>query len=188
MASTTGSTFSINVRGQIADCTLPQLAGMDVACKYSYEVGPDWQVASGLEEGFSQLTGSETQDFVLNLPLDCTFKSTNPSGWPRLVIELIGPNYFGSDQPRGFCWIMIPPIPGTREIEAPIYLPKASSTIQSISHWFSGSSVNFADPKQIAQSTGRELVRVESVGKIRVNFKIISTNLLKFGYNVGKDL
>ena len=70
--------------------------------KYSYEVGPDWQIASGMEEGFSQLVGSETHDFSINLPLDCTFKATNPSGWPRLVIELIGPNFFGSDQPRGF--------------------------------------------------------------------------------------
>ena len=126
MTSTTGSTFSVAVRGQVASCSLPQLAGMDVACKereffrllrlyfllkektsktsekYSYEIGPDWQIASGMEEGFSQLVGSETHDFSINLPLDCTFKATNPSGWPRLVIELIGPNFFGSDQPRGF--------------------------------------------------------------------------------------
>ena len=102
MTSTTGSTFSVAVRGQIASCSLPQLAGMDVAVKYSYEIGPDWQVASGMEEGFSQMVCSNTQDFSLNLPLDCTFKATNPSGWPRLVIELIGPNFFGYDQPRGF--------------------------------------------------------------------------------------
>ena len=55
MTSVTGSAFSVAIRGQIANVTLPQLAGMDVACKYSYEVGPDWQVASGLEEGFSQV-------------------------------------------------------------------------------------------------------------------------------------
>ena len=69
-----------------------------------------------------------------------------------------------------------------------------------LSHWFSGTSVNFADPKQIARANGRELVRVETVsithvilnylfakvGKIRVQFQIITTNMLKFGYNVGK--
>ena len=33
MTSTTGSTFSVAVRGQVASCSLPQLAGMDVACK-----------------------------------------------------------------------------------------------------------------------------------------------------------
>ena len=55
MTSVTGSAFSVAIRGQIANVTLPQLAGMDIACKYSYEVGPDWQVASGLEEGFSQV-------------------------------------------------------------------------------------------------------------------------------------
>ena len=29
--------------------------GMEVAVKYSYVVGPDWQVAAGLQEGFSQV-------------------------------------------------------------------------------------------------------------------------------------
>ena len=100
--------------------------GMEVAVKYSYVVGPDWQVAAGLQEGFSQvlqltvqiskfynfsvacfliffqLVFSGNSEFVLNLPLDCTFRSTNPHGWPRLVIELVGPNNFGQDQPRGF--------------------------------------------------------------------------------------
>ena len=68
MTSVTGSAFSVAIRGQIANVTLPQLAGMDVACKYSYEVGPDWQVASGLEEGFSQ---------VIIRSLFCIFKFTN---------------------------------------------------------------------------------------------------------------
>jgi len=185
MTSTTGSTFSLAVRGQVASASLPQLAGMDVAVKYAYELGPDWQVASGMEEGFSQLVGSATHDFALNLPLDCTFKSTNPSGWPRLVMELIGPNFFGSDQPRGFCWAMVPPIAGSHTVETSVYVPKASSNIQSLSHWFAGTHVNFADPKQIARANGRELVRVESVGTIKVNFQITSTNLLKFGYSVG---
>ena len=32
--------------------------GMEVAVKYSYVVGPDWQVAAGLQEGFSQVYSS----------------------------------------------------------------------------------------------------------------------------------
>jgi hypothetical protein len=28
---------------------------MDLMCKYSYELGSDWVVAAGLEEGFSQV-------------------------------------------------------------------------------------------------------------------------------------
>ncbi len=84
-------------------------------CKYSYEIGSDWVVAAGLEEGFSQVKvdnkteakkvkrcTSGTEEFVFNLPMDCTFKSTNPSGWPRIVIELIGQDNFNQDQPRGF--------------------------------------------------------------------------------------
>lgn len=81
---------------------------------------------------------------------------------------------------------MVPPIAGSHSVEAAIYLPKASSKIQSIryglknisftydtfifSHWFSGTSVNFADPKQIARANGRELVRVETVSIVLNEF------------------
>jgi len=186
MASVAGSSFSVSVRGHVSHCNIPQLQGMEVACKYSYEIGADWQVAAGLEDGFSQLTASSSTEFVLNLPLDCTFKSTNPSGWPRLVVELVGPNNWGQDHPRGFGWVMVPPIPGSRKVTVPLYLPRASSQLQALSHWFSGSSVNFTDPKHIARPIGRELTRVETVGSLQIQFDITTTNLSKFGYDVGK--
>jgi B9 domain-containing protein 1 len=80
--------------------------------------------------------------------MDCTFKSTNPSGWPRIVIELIGQDNFNQDQPRGFwfinhkkeyfftvsnfSWALVPPIPGSRKIKTAIYLPQASSKMQAL--------------------------------------------------------
>ena len=96
---------------------------------------------------------------------------------------------------------MVPPMAGSHTIETSVYVPKASSKIQSLrwvfknflhfqsiklSHWFAGTHVNFADPKQISRANGRELVRVESVGKLKVNFQITSTNMLKFGYTTGQ--
>ena len=55
MSKIAGSSFSISVRGHISHAELPMLRGMDLMCKYSYEIGSDWVVAAGLEEGFSQV-------------------------------------------------------------------------------------------------------------------------------------
>ena len=55
MSKIAGSSFSISVRGHISHAELPMLRGMDLMCKYSYELGSDWVVAAGLEEGFSQV-------------------------------------------------------------------------------------------------------------------------------------
>ncbi|CAG5107423.1 Oidioi.mRNA.OKI2018_I69.chr1.g3313.t1.cds [Oikopleura dioica] len=163
------------------------LRGMDLMCKYSYEMGSDWVVAAGLEEGFSQRCTSGNEEFVFNLPMDCTFKSTNPSGWPRIVIELIGQDNFNQDQPRGFCWALVPPIPGSRKIRTAIYLPQASSKMQALSHWFTGNAVNFTDPKIIARPNGREMTRVQSVGYVTIQFDVTASGLSKFGYDFGKD-
>ena len=46
----------------------------------------------GIDTGFSQVArkGSSSGDtsIVWNFPVDVTFKSTNPFGWPRLVLSV----------------------------------------------------------------------------------------------------
>ena len=62
--------------------------------RYAFVYGPDWRVMQGLDAGFSQVAqkngagagGGPT--IVWNFPVDCTFKATNPFGWPRLVIAV----------------------------------------------------------------------------------------------------
>ncbi|XP_011705220.1 PREDICTED: B9 domain-containing protein 1 [Wasmannia auropunctata] len=39
---------------------------------------------------------------VWNFPLDITFKSTNPHGWPQLIMSIYGLDFFGHDVIRGY--------------------------------------------------------------------------------------
>ena len=45
----------------------------------------------GIDQGFSQVARKGTSgdsSVVWNFPVDVTFKSTNPFGWPRIVISV----------------------------------------------------------------------------------------------------
>ncbi|XP_049557966.1 B9 domain-containing protein 1 isoform X4 [Orcinus orca] len=87
----------------------------DLYCKYCFVYGQDWAPTAGLEEGISQIT-SKSQDarraLVWNFPIDVTFKSTNPYGWPQIVLSVYGPDMFGNDVVRGYGAVHVPFSPG----------------------------------------------------------------------------
>lgn len=71
---------------------LAQFRGLDnLFCQYRFVHGPDWRVMQGIDSGFSQVAqkgSSGDASVVWNFPIDVTFKSTNPFGWPRLVLSI----------------------------------------------------------------------------------------------------
>ena len=54
----------------------------------------------------------DRQSFVFNFPIDVTFKSTNPYGWPQIVVHAYGLDSFGNDVVRGYGAMHIPVVPG----------------------------------------------------------------------------
>ncbi len=49
-----------------------------------------------------------------NFPLDVTFKSTNPFGWPQLVVSVYGLDALGRDVVKGYGSIHLPTAAGRR--------------------------------------------------------------------------
>ncbi|XP_049815551.1 B9 domain-containing protein 1 isoform X2 [Schistocerca nitens] len=116
--------FLVSVNGQIESATIPDVD--DLYCKHCFTFGPDWVVTSGTEEGISQLSkrsNDERQTCIWNFPLEITFKSTNPFGWPQLVISVYGLDLFGNDIVRGYGLCHLPIAPG--------HYKKVKSQIQS---------------------------------------------------------
>ncbi|CAJ0915141.1 unnamed protein product [Ranitomeya imitator] len=73
------------------------------------------EVHGGVEEGISQIASKNravTQSVVWNFPVEITFKSTNPFGWPQIVISVYGPDAFGNDVVRGYGAVHLPFTPG----------------------------------------------------------------------------
>ncbi|EMP35528.1 B9 domain-containing protein 1, partial [Chelonia mydas] len=123
----------------------------------------------GLEEGISQITSKNRdaqQALVWNFPIDITFKSTNPSGWPQIVVSVYGPDLFGNDVVRGYGAVHVPFIPGS---------------------WLMGRHPEFTDPKVVAQGEGREVTTVRSQGFVTISFNVVTKDMKKLGYDVSSS-
>ncbi|NP_001086557.1 B9 domain-containing protein 1 [Xenopus laevis] len=182
------SVFLLNVSGQIESAEFPEFD--DLYCKYSFVYGHDWAPTSGIEEGISQITSKSQggkQTLVWNFPVEITFKSTNPYGWPQIVISVYGPDVFGNDVVRGYGAVHLPFTPGRHTRTIPMFVPESSSRLQRFTSWFMGRRPEFTDPKVVAQGEGREVTRVRSQGCVTVSFNVVTKDLKKLGYNTGSS-
>ncbi|XP_065846544.1 B9 domain-containing protein 1-like [Oscarella lobularis] len=180
------SVFLLMVSGQIESAKFPEFD--DLYCKYSFVHGQDWVVTSGLEEGISQITKKSRdarQIFTWNFPLDVTFKTTNPYGWPQLVVSAYGLDAFGREVVRGYGAVHIPVVPGSTSRVVPMFVPESSSKLQKFTSWLTGRRPEFIDPKFVAQGESREVTRVRSQGEVTVKFDVITKDMKRFGYEIG---
>ncbi|XP_031717962.1 B9 domain-containing protein 1 [Anarrhichthys ocellatus] len=186
MATSNPSVFLLTVNGQIEGANFPEYDNL--YCKYCFVYGHDWAPTSGLEEGITQITckGSQSSHTLIwNFPLETTFKSTNPSGWPQLVVSVYGPDVFGNDVVRGYGATHIPFTPGQHTRTIPMFVPEPTWRLQKFTSWLLGRRPEYTDPKVVAQGEGREVTRVRSQGFVTVSFHIITKDMKKLGYDTG---
>ncbi|KAJ1096775.1 hypothetical protein NDU88_001906 [Pleurodeles waltl] len=110
----------------------------ELYCKYCFVYGLDWAPTTGLEEGISQITSKNRgaqQDLVWNFPIDITFKSTNPHGWPQIVVSVYGPDLFGNDVVRGYGAVHVPFTPGRHRRTLPMFVPESTSKLQKFTRY-----------------------------------------------------
>jgi hypothetical protein len=109
----------------------------------------------GVDHGFSQvaLKGSHGDASVVwNLPVDVTFKSTNPQGWPRLVVSVYCQDLFGRYVVRGYGSTLVPTVPGRYVRYIRCFSPVASTMLQNFLGWLTGSS------PEVGLTSARELM------------------------------
>ncbi|XP_039703450.1 B9 domain-containing protein 1 isoform X2 [Pteropus medius] len=186
MAAAGPSVFLLMVNGQVESAQFPEYD--DLYCKYCFVYGQDWAPTAGLEEGISQIT-SKSQDMrqalVWNFPIDVTFKSTNPYGWPQIVLSVYGPDVFGNDVVRGYGAVHVPFSPGRHKRTIPMFVPESTSRLQKFTSWFMGRRPEYTDPKVVAQGEGREVTRVRSQGFVTLLFNVVTKDMRKLGYDTG---
>ncbi|XP_063720736.1 B9 domain-containing protein 1-like [Symsagittifera roscoffensis] len=176
------SVFLVMVNGQIESGVFPEFN--DLYLKYSFVHGPDWIITSGLEDGISQVSRKSIDDrglFTWNFPIEATFKSSNPYGWPQLVISCYGTDVFGNEVVRGYTSCHIPITAGRHRRKLGMFVPQSSSSFQKFLGWFLGKRPEFIDPKVVAHSDGREVTRVRSQGYVGVSFNVITRDMKKLG-------
>lgn len=162
--------FHINVTGQIENIEFPISSGnTSYYCRYDIVSGPDWELISGLKSGITQnaLSGIENNKIVFNMPIEFTFKSTNPYGCkfsifivsilfclifmftsgPQIVFSLYGKNFWGTETSQGYGRIHVPLCGQIRQINVPILIPKCSNMWAAIVSWMTDKNPELRDPK-----------------------------------------
>lgn len=160
--------------------------------------GKDWEVVRATGDGFSLEDGiTQTSErslgsrsiYVWNFPLEITFKSTNPFGWPALVLVVSENRGRGYYPIKGYGWCHIPVFPGRYKNIVRLFKPRASSTMQYLWTKITGRrEPEFIHPEFITKGKGRELTRVQSEGCVSVSFDIMIKDLKSFGFDQPKKM
>ena len=177
--------FIINVQGMIELGEF--LEGDVINCKYDIEFGQDWELLNGSKSETSQ-TACRTQGpdnyFVWNMPFEVCLKSTNPSGWPQLVVSCYSPDFFGRDVLKAYGVCYFPTTKGSHERTLHMFSVKSSYGLIEAFGTFLGQKAEIINaPMVLSTGEGREVIRATSEGIVKIKFNVNITNMEYFGYN-----
>uniref|UniRef100_A0A1I8HGA8 B9 domain-containing protein 1 n=2 Tax=Macrostomum lignano TaxID=282301 RepID=A0A1I8HGA8_9PLAT len=186
MAAEAGaSSFMLNVCGQIESVELPHYDYIFLI--YQFVHGDDWERVLGLEEGVSQLSSKSADVRGLHafaFPVEVTFKSTNPHGWPQLVVTALGTDIWGNQVVRGYSVCHLPMQPGRVTKRVPLFAPQSSSLMSKLQGLMQSEHPLYTDPKILGQGQGRQVTRVRSLGQMTLNFSTSMKNTRALGYQL----
>ncbi|XP_001358133.3 B9 domain-containing protein 1 [Drosophila pseudoobscura] len=189
----TASYFSLSITGQIVSATFP--LGPDkefVFLRYELVAGPDWQLVSGPQHGLTQLAtnkhGHFNEPIVFSMPIEVTYKSTSPFGWPQLLVSVFGRSGMGREVLMGYAHIHLP-VFGSRpatdescEREASILLPKCPNMIADVTSWLLRREPELKDPKVLLNSMKCKGLSMESYGSLKFQLHTMMRGARKLGY------
>ncbi|KAL3990507.1 B9 domain-containing protein 1 domain protein [Acanthocheilonema viteae] len=179
------SNFIVLLNGQIDSAEF--LSFDSFYCKYSYVYGIDWKQIGGVHEGLSarcERERSKNTEITVGMPIEATFISTNPFGWPQIVLTCYGPDFFGNDVICGYGAVHIPTVPGRTVRKIALFVPEASTSLQRFIGWLTGKRAEFVDSRIAAAADGRQVTKVRSQGIITITMDIVLKDMKKYGYDV----
>ena len=183
------SYFYLYISGQVEYSVFP-----DSEClmaRYTFVAGKDWERVYGVPSGCSQMSyksRSSTKKIVWNFPFNLAYRSTCPKGWPQITMTFVGPDFLGREIVKGYSTVHVPTQPGRHERTAYAFVPKSSSILVNIIGHLRGKVPELIDPaRTLAEAYGREVVRADSGGSVKVVFNVSEKNMESFGYTIAKE-
>jgi len=171
-----------------ADGFLGKLFAPSLFVSYQFVYGVDWEPikltgeGSSIEAGLTQIAQrkSGTQPlYIYNFPLDITFRSSNPYGWPKICVAVYK-NNGRITVIKGYGWVHVPVAPGRYETVVPLFSPRHSSLARSIFSKFS--APEFIDETFVCQDEGRSVTRVKSEGYVKIKWSVTMKNIQSQGF------
>lgn len=109
--------------------------------QYSFFQGEDWYLVGGQPSGVSLKATDCEQKLVWNFPFGVTYQTKSLSGWPQIVVEVYGTDYFGRSIPRGYGNITLPLTHGIHHRKMRIFRPLQPLTWLSCLNWLTSSEL-----------------------------------------------
>ncbi|XP_037939747.1 B9 domain-containing protein 1-like [Teleopsis dalmanni] len=188
---TTASTINIFISGQLESAIFPMGPDADeIFCRYEVVAGADWELVSGCQNGITQTAsnkcGHYNDKIVLNMPIEITFKSTSPHGWPQIIVIIYGKTRWGVETVLGYSRAHVPIFGSNsaRRITAPILIPKCTNLVSQMTSWITGKNPELKNPRILLDANINGLA-VESYGEIILMFNVISRGANQLGYDWG---
>lgn len=190
--------FGLVLNGEIQSAQLGTSGRGPLMCVFSMQHGADWTVVSGAPNGITQLAtsslppatgfssailrGGNPQEVVWNFPIGLALKSTSPFGWPRIVVTVYGTDMCNRRVIKGYGSVHVPCQPGRHTRTIRLYCPVSSSPLTRLLGALFGNPAQLVDPRLVAGPEGREVVRVQSGGKVTVMFDVLLKDTEPFNY------
>merc|ERR1719231_1906052 len=116
---------------------------------------------------------ADQREVVWNFPLGLVFKSTSPFGWPRIAVTVYGTDLCNRRVIKGYGSVHVPCQPGRHSRTVRLYCPISSSPLTRLLGALFGNPAQLVDPRIVSGTEGREVVRVQSGGKVNITFDIL---------------
>ena len=162
---------------------------LPIKIKNEFVYGKDWEKEDGNITGESQFSykGEGTYNYYsFNNQFEISFRSTNPFGWPQLVLSRCSVDDDGQQLVEGYGVVHVPASTGRHERRVHIF-----STLQESGYFESIFGINnkkkndvTTASKVISSGQGREISRVRCDGWVKVVFQIGFRDMDKFGLSV----
>lgn len=155
--------------------------------KYKLNYGRQWVLDKAYQDtGISQAgcyNAVHSTDIVWNLPFDFRMLSKDVAGWPKLALEIWGPDLFGRSIILAYGLCNIPTETGFQERKVHLFKPKPISEFRGfIGSLFKMQPAFKNSEKILCTGEGRNVTRVDSMGCLNIKFQVSKRNTKKFGF------
>ena len=162
--------------------------GYFVKLKYSIVTGNQWQFISGNNSGEGQeacISQLLSKEMCWNYPVEGVYRTQDISGWPKLILWLEGPNWYGKNCVKGYGCVVQPNLEGNNMMRVNIYRPVPNNWWGRIFGYQHISRNPKTQKQEINVQTtgfGRDVTSVEYMGYVNIDITISLRNFENFNF------
>ena len=160
-----------------------------IKVNYEFVSGEKWAKEDGIIKGSTQYSckGEGIYNYYsYGLNFEISYRSTDPFGWPQLVLNCFTVDSKGNQIVKGYGCVHVPTSTGRHKRKVHIFRPTENSNL--VGKFFGYNSANNddknddkTDPKVISSGQEREISRANCEGFINVVFQVVFRDVDKFG-------